>query len=76
LSIVYLFTIITFDLSNNKNTHKMKNSNDLIKAFKVFKNGTTENWVTILIPINEFNSEVLKFKIEKYLYLGYQVENI
>jgi hypothetical protein len=54
----------------------MKNSNDLIKAFKVFKNGTTENWVTILIPINEFNSEVLKFKIEKYLYLGYQVENI
>lgn len=76
MSIVYLFTIITFDLSNNKNTHKMKNSNDLIKAFKVFKNGTTENWVTILIPINEFNSEVLKFKIEKYLYLGYQVENI
>ena len=46
------------------------------KAFKIYKEGTTDNWVTILIPIEAFNLEILKIKIEKYLALGYQVEMI
>jgi len=46
------------------------------KAFKVYKQGTTENWITILIPISEFTQEILQFKIDKYLSLGYKVEMI
>lgn len=46
------------------------------KAFKVYKQGTTDNWVTILIPIAEFTQEILQFKIDKYLSLGYKVEMI
>ena len=46
------------------------------KAFQIYKQGTTDNWITILIPIEAFNLEVLKFKIEKYLALGYEVKLI
>jgi len=46
------------------------------KLFKIYKKGTTENWVTILIPIEEFTLDVLKFKMEKYLALGYEVKLI
>ena len=46
------------------------------KAFQIYKKGTTDNWITILIPIEAFNLEVLKFKIEKYLALGYEVKLI
>jgi hypothetical protein len=46
------------------------------KAFKVYKQGTTDNWVTILIPSTEFTKELLQFKIDKYLSLGYQIEMI
>jgi hypothetical protein len=45
-------------------------------AFQIYKKGTTDNWVTILIPIESFTLEVLKFKIEKYLALGYEVKFI
>ena len=48
----------------------------MIKAFKIYKEGTTDNWVTILIPVNEFNDSILKFKIDKFIYLGYKVELI
>jgi len=48
----------------------------MIKAFKIYKEGTTKDWVTILIKESEFNDSVLKFKIEKYLYLGYEVKSI
>ena len=44
------------------------------KAFKVYKEGTTDEWVTIFIPEAEFNQSTLKIKIDKYISLGYQVE--
>jgi hypothetical protein len=46
------------------------------QAFKIYKKGTTDNWVTILIPSTEFTKELLQFKIDKYLSLGYQIEMI
>lgn len=46
------------------------------KAFKIYKEGTTTDWVTILIPFAEFTQEILQFKIDKYLSLGYKVEMI
>lgn len=49
----------------------------MIQAFKIYKeNVTTNGWVTILIPEAEFNDVTLKFKLEKYLELGYQIEMI
>lgn len=48
----------------------------MIKAFKIYKENVTNNWVTILIPVLEFNDVVLNFKINKYIDLGYQVEII
>lgn len=48
----------------------------MIKAFKIYKEGTTSHWVTILIPVNEFNDTILKFKIDKFIYLGYKIELI
>ena len=48
----------------------------MIKAFRIFKQGMTDNWVTILIPVKEFNDTVLNSKINKYLFLGYKVEII
>ena len=46
------------------------------KLFKIYKEGTTDNWVTILIPIESYTLEVYKFKMEKYLALGYQIKPI
>ena len=46
------------------------------ELFKVYKEGVTDNWVTILIPIEAFSLELYKFKMEKYLELGYQVKSI
>jgi hypothetical protein len=49
----------------------------MIKAFKIYKeNITTNGWVTILIPVNEFSDSILKFKFDKFIYLGYKVELI
>jgi hypothetical protein len=48
----------------------------MIKAFKIYKQGMTTNWVTILIPKTEFNDIVLNNKINKYISLGYKVEMI
>lgn len=48
----------------------------MIKAFKIYKENVTDNWVTILIPATEYNYKVLQFKINKFLILGYQVELI
>ena len=48
----------------------------MIKAFKIYKEGKTDNWVTILIPENEFNDSVLNKKIDWYIFLGYKVEMI
>ena len=61
---------IIFDISNHKKQIKM------IKAFKIYKEGMTTNWVTILIPQTEFNDIVLNNKINKYLFLGYKIEMI
>lgn len=46
------------------------------KAFKIYKQGTTQDWVTILIPNAAFTKELLQFKIDKYISLGYQIEMI
>lgn len=48
----------------------------MVKAFKIYKEGKTLNWVTILIPFEDFNDIILKKKIEFYSYLGYQIEMI
>ena len=31
----------------------------------IYKEGTTDNWVTILIPIEFYTLELYKFKMEK-----------
>ena len=60
-----------------KNTTKPGTKlNDLIKAFKVYKLNVTDNWVTILIPIHEFNDAALIAKMNFYSSLGYKVEKI
>lgn len=48
----------------------------MIKAFKIYKEGVTDNWITILISENQFNDNVLNNKINKYIFLGYKVEMI
>jgi hypothetical protein len=48
----------------------------MIKAFKIFKQGMTNKWVTILIPESNFNDTVLFKKVSFYLSLGYKVEII
>ena len=60
-----------------KNTNKPGTKlNDLIKAFKVYKLNVTDNWVTILIPVHEFNDAALIAKMNFYSSLGYKVETI
>jgi len=49
------------------------------KAFKIYKEGTTTDWITILLPVNQFNEfdkSLLVFKLEKYISLGYQIKPI
>ena len=46
------------------------------KLFKIYKEGTTDRWITILIPIEQFTLDILKFNMEKYLALGYEVKLI
>jgi len=46
------------------------------KLFQVYKEGTTDNWVTITIPIEFYTLELYKFKMEKYLELGYKIKPI
>jgi hypothetical protein len=52
------------------------NQKTMIKAFKVYKEGRTTDWITILIPKAEFNDITLQFKLDKFTYLGYQIEMI
>lgn len=51
----------------------MKN---LIVLFKVFKEGRTSEWVTILIPEKDLCDALLQQKINKYIFLGYQIKSI
>jgi hypothetical protein len=48
----------------------------MIKAFQIYKEGTTDFWIPILIPEAEFTIELLQFKLTKFLSLGYQVQMI
>ena len=48
----------------------------MIKAFKIYKEGTTDFWITILIPEAELTQELFQFKINKFLSLGYQIQMI
>ena len=43
------------------------------KAFQIFKEGKTFDWVTILIPESDFTIELRNKKIEFYILLGYEV---
>jgi hypothetical protein len=58
---IYLYFI-------NQKTNNMK------KAFRIYKENVTNGWITILIPLSEFNEQILEFKVNKYLSLNYQVE--
>jgi len=50
---------------------------NFVKAFQIFKEGHTPlGWVTILIPIEEFNDETLNRKLAWYKYLGFQIKDI
>ena len=70
-----MYNIFALPLGNNPN--KQLKINKMIKTFKIYKENVTVNgWVTILIPVNEFNDSILKFKIDKFIYLGYKVELI
>jgi len=44
--------------------------------FQIYKEGVTDRWITILIPIEAYTLELYKFKLEKYLALGYQIKMI
>ena len=48
----------------------------MIQAFKIYKEGTTDFWITILIPEAELTQELFQFKINKFLSLGYQIQMI
>jgi hypothetical protein len=48
----------------------------MIKAFQIFKQGKTLDWVTILIPENLFSDSLVEKKIEFYISLGYSVKPI
>lgn len=48
----------------------------MIKAFQIFKEGKTSEWITILIPSEIFTEEKLQSKINFYLELGYSVRTI
>lgn len=48
----------------------------MIKAFKIFKKGVTNDWVTILIPYTDLTDELLTKKINFYASLGFEVELI
>lgn len=50
---------------------------NFVRAFQIFKEGHTPlGWVTILIPIEEFNDATLKRKLDWYTYLGFQIKDI
>lgn len=48
----------------------------MTKAFQIYKEGMTSEWITILCPQSEFNQEWLNKKIAKYSLLGYSVKSI
>lgn len=63
-----------------KNSNTNTKLNQFVKAFQVYKSdraiGTTNPWQTILIPISEFNDEILNKKMNFYKSLGYTVKSI
>ena len=57
--------------------NKMNYNPNFVRAFQIFKEGHTPlGWVTILIPIEEFNDATLKRKLDWYTYLGFQIKDI
>jgi hypothetical protein len=46
------------------------------KAFQIYKQGKTADWVTILIPENLYSESLVQKKIEFYVSLGYSVKPI
>ena len=55
--------IITMDFHQN-----------FIKAFQIFKNDKTSDWVTILIAKSDYSEEFVKNKKEFYTHLGYSIK--
>ena len=63
-------------MCNKRELTQLQKPKTMIKAFKVYKEGRTTRWITIVIPEAEFNDVTLKFKLDKFTYLGYQIEMI
>ena len=49
-------------------------SSKFIKAFQVFKEGTTNGWITILIPESEYCNDIHETKKSFYINLGYSIK--
>lgn len=43
-------------------------------AFKIYKEGVTDRWITILLPNNEYTIDNINRKISFYIYLGYKIK--
>ena len=48
----------------------------MIKMFQIYKEGITDNWVTICTPVEQYSEALKNSKIEKYIFLGYQIKFI
>ena len=52
----------------------MKNLQNFIPAFEIFKENRTSDWVTILIPKSDYSKQLVQKKMEFYIQLGYSVK--
>lgn len=46
------------------------------RVFEIYKKGTTDRWLTILIPAESYSIDLIQSKMEMYLNLGYEVRLI
>jgi hypothetical protein len=46
------------------------------RVFEIYKKGTTDRWITILIPTESYSLDLIQSKMEMYLNLGYDVKLI
>ena len=44
--------------------------------FKIYKEGVTSEWITILLPLEDYSHEAIEKKANKYIYLGYSLQYI
>lgn len=53
---------------------KPEYASHFVEAFQIFKENTTDGWVTILIPKSDYSKQLLQKKMEFYIQLGYSVK--